>query len=432
MEVSAANITNTGTVMGNALELRASRITNGRDLGNTLVARDYNEGLMAATGRINLYANYIDNLDGELFSLGDIRLQGWNGGNAQQIRNRSGRIQAENDLILAALGVANERRVLVTQHKVYSGNEGAADPDSGTFRVDGIDGPAPPGKLCPGDCAVLEVWTEHKDLVLEGTTVIAASAASQLISGRDMQMSGGSVDNRNSAIAAGRNLSINGRGSSNSEDPNDWAGVVNNEALAGYKVVQRTSTIDYTYRPCPSRCDFEIYGGSRALGTSTVTKQVTLAGGNASITAGRKVQIEAREVNNAVVTAHSGGTPLDVAGWQGNNAYAPELGQQQGAGAVGVNAGAPGAQQGVATGPASAQAQGAGTAGDTGSRALAVSPRCRRRRWWAARRIRCRACRCQVAACTRSIRATSAGWWKPIRASPTSGSGSARTTCSSA
>ncbi|WP_446001324.1 hemagglutinin repeat-containing protein [Stenotrophomonas maltophilia] len=367
VEVSAANITNTGTVMGNALELRASRITNGRDLGNTLVARDYNEGLMAATGRINLYANYIDNLDGELFSLGDIRLQGWNGGNAQQIRNRSGRIQAENDLILAALGVANERRVLVTQHKVYSGNEGAADPDSGTFRVDGIDGPAPPGKLCPGDCAVLEVWTEHKDLVLEGTTVIAASAASQLISGRDMQMSGGSVDNRNSAIAAGSNLSINGRGSSNSEDPNDWAGVVNNEALAGYKVVQRTSTIDYTYRPCPSRCDFEIYGGSRALGTSTVTKQVTLAGGNASITAGRKVQIEAREVNNAVVTAHSGGTPLDVAGWQGNNAYAPELGQQQGAGAVGGNAGAPGAQQGVATGPASAQAQGAGTAGDTGS-----------------------------------------------------------------
>ena len=148
MEVSAANITNTGTVMGNALELRASRITNGRDLGDTLVARDYNEGLMAATGRIDLYANYIDNLDGELFSLGDIRLQGWNGGNAQQIRNRSGRIQAENDLILAALGVANERRVLVTQHKVYSGNEGAADPDSGTFRVDGIDGPAPPGKLC--------------------------------------------------------------------------------------------------------------------------------------------------------------------------------------------------------------------------------------------------------------------------------------------
>ncbi len=367
VEVSAANITNTGTVMGNALELRASRITNGRDLANTLVARDYNEGLMAATGRINLYANYIDNLDGELFSLGDIRLQGWNGGNAQQIRNRSGRIQAENDLILAARGVANERRVLVTQHKVYSGNEGAADPDSGTFRVDGIDGPAPPGKLCPGDCAVLEVWTEHKDLVLEGTTVIAASAASQLISGRDMQMTGGSVDNRNSAIAAGRNLSINGRGSSNSEDPNDWAGVVNNEALAGYKVVQRTSTIDYTYRPCPSRCDFEIYGGSRALGTSTVTKQVTLAGGNASITAGRKVQIEAREVNNAVVTAHSGGTPLDVAGWQGNNAYAPELGQQQGAGAVGGNAGVPGAQQGVATGPASAQAQGAGTAGDTGS-----------------------------------------------------------------
>ncbi|HHA2818385.1 hemagglutinin repeat-containing protein [Stenotrophomonas maltophilia] len=367
VEVSAATITNTGTLMGNALELRASRITNGRDLGDTLVARDYNEGLMAATGRINLYANYIDNLDGELFSLGDIRLQGWNGGNAQQIRNRSGRIQAENDLILAALGVANERRVLVTQHKVYSGNEGAADPDSGTFRVDGIDGPAPPGKLCPGDCAVLEVWTEHKDLVLEGTTVIAASAASQLISGRDMQMSGGSVDNRNSAIAAGRNLSINGRGSSNSEDPNDWAGVVNNEALAGYKVVQRTSTIDYTYRPCPSRCDFEIYGGSRALGTSTVTKQVTLAGGNASITAGRKVQIEAREVNNAVVTAHSGGTPLDVAGWQGNNAYAPELGQQQGAGAVGGNAGAPDAQQGVATGPASAQAQGAGTAGDTGT-----------------------------------------------------------------
>ncbi|WP_238380146.1 hemagglutinin repeat-containing protein [Stenotrophomonas maltophilia] len=367
VEVSAANITNTGTLMGNALELRASRITNGRDLGNTLVARDYNEGLMAATGRINLFANYIDNLDGELFSLGDIRLQGWNGGNAQQIRNRSGRIQAENDLILAALGVANERRVLVTQHKVYSGNEGAADPDSGTFKVDGIDGPAPPGKLCPGDCAVLEVWTEHKDLVLEGTTVIAASAASQLISGRDMQMSGGSVDNHNSAIAAGRNLSINGRGSSNSEDPNDWAGVVNNEALAGYKVVQRTSTIDYTYRPCPSRCDFEIYGGSRALGTSTITKQVTLAGGNASITAGRKVQIEAREVNNAVVTAHSGGTPLDVAGWQGNNAYAPELGQQQGAGAVGGNAGAPGAQQGVATGPASAQAQGAGTAGDTGT-----------------------------------------------------------------
>ncbi len=226
-----------------------------------------------------------------------------------------------------------------------------------------------------------------------------------------MQMSGGSVDNRNSAIAAGRNLSINGRGSSNSEDPNDWAGVVNNEALAGYKVVQRTSTIDYTYRPCPSRCDFEIYGGSRALGTSTVTKQVTLAGGNASITAGRKVQIEAREVNNAVVTAHSGGTPLDVAGWQGNNAYAPELGQQQGAGVVGGNAGAPGAQQGVAPGLPARRRRVRARPVIPAPRALAVSPRCRRRRWWAARRIRCRACRCPVVACTRSIRATSAGWW---------------------
>ncbi|MGH8043115.1 MAG: filamentous hemagglutinin N-terminal domain-containing protein, partial [Stenotrophomonas sp.] len=109
VQTTSSWFTNTGTVMGDQVTLSAGTVTNGRELGTAVPVRDYNEGLLATTGTLAINADVFNNLDGELYSIGDIRIGGRWGGNAQAIVNRSGRIQAERDLVLLALGVRNER-----------------------------------------------------------------------------------------------------------------------------------------------------------------------------------------------------------------------------------------------------------------------------------------------------------------------------------
>jgi filamentous hemagglutinin len=369
---TSAWFTNTATVMGDQVTLNAGTVTNGRELGTAVPARDYNEGLIATTGTLAINADVFNNLDGELYSINDIRIGGRWGGNAQQIVNRSGRIQAERDLVLLALGVLNQRRVLQYEQKVYTEADQAGDPDAGQFY-----GGSTPGevrlRLCPNNgqtkCSHwFDYGVTNTDTVLEGTRIIAATAASQLLSGRDMQISGGSVDNIYSAIAAGTNLSINGRGSSSSDNPADWAGVVNNVGLTATKTIQRVSEYEVDYQTCRADldCEYEPRTSRGTLGTSTITKEVAVPGGNASITAGRNVTIEARDVNNTVVNAGSGGNAADVGGWNGVGAYVPTLGNSTQAGTATGNAGAPDPVTGVATGPATGSLSGNGQGAQVG------------------------------------------------------------------
>ena len=369
VQTDSAWITNTGTVMGDQVTLSAGTVTNGRELGGSLPVRDYNEGLIATTGTLAINADVFNNLDGELYSIGDIRIGGRWGGNAQQIVNRSGRIQAERDLVLLALGVRNERRVMQYESRTYTAVDQAGDPDAGEFWEEDV--PAELRKrYCEISGSTCFIWrphgTTHTDTVLEGTRVIAASAAAQFLSGRDMLIGGGSVDNIYSAIAAGTNLTINGRGSSNSENPADWAGVVNNVGLTATKTIQRVSTAEIEYQTCPIKngvtCQEEPRWTVVDLGTSTVTKEVALPGGNASITAGRNVIIEARDVNNTVVNAGNGGAAADIGGWNGVGAYVPTLGNGSQAGAATGNTGAPDPVTGIANGPATGTVGGNGQA----------------------------------------------------------------------
>ncbi len=380
VQTSSSWFTNTGTVMGDQVTLSAGTVTNGRELGSTVPVRDYNEGLLATTGTLAINADVFNNLDGELYSIGDIRIGGRWGGNAHQIVNRSGRIQAERDLVLLALGVRNERRVLQYEQKTYTAEDQAGDPDAGVFWEDSV-----PSELRKRYCEITGstcfIWrphgTTHTDTVLEGTRITAFTAASQLLSGREMLISGGSVDNIYSSIAAGTNLTINGRGSSNSDNPADWAGVVNNVGLTATKTIQRVSTAEIEYQTCPTKngvtCQEEPRWAVVDVGTSTVTKEVAVPGGNASITAGRNVTIDARDVNNTVVNAGNGGAAADIGGWNGVGAYVPTLGNGSQAGAATGNAGAPDPVTGIATGPAIGTVGGNGQGPNVGAPAPGTS-----------------------------------------------------------
>ncbi|MCC7633270.1 hemagglutinin repeat-containing protein [Stenotrophomonas rhizophila] len=379
VQADSAWTTNTGTLMGDQVTLTAGTVTNGRELGSTVPVRDYNEGLIATTGTLAINADAFHNLDGELYSIGDIRIGGRWGGNAQQIVNRSGRIQAERDLVLLALGVRNERRVLQYEQKTYTAADQAGDPDAGRFGGGGT-----PYEIYQRYCGSSSqspcfIWRDHgvtnTDTVLEGTRVTAASAASQFLSGRDMLIGGGSVDNIYSAIAAGTNLTINGRGSSSSDNPADWAGVVNNVGLTATKTIQRVSEYEVEYQTCRSglTCQEEPRWARGVLGTTTVTKEVALPGGNTSITAGRNVTIEARDVNNTVVGTGNGGAAADVGGWNGVGAYVPNLGNGSQAGAATGSAGAPDPVTGIATGPATGTVGGNGQGPKVGAPAPGIS-----------------------------------------------------------
>lgn len=378
VQTSSSWFTNTGTVMGDQVTLSAGTVTNGRELGSTVPVRDYNEGLLATTGTLAINTDVFNNLDGELYSIGDIRIGGRWGGNAHQIVNRSGRIQAERDLVLLALGVRNERRVLQYEQKTYTAADQAGDPDAGRF-----DGGGTPYEIyqryCGNSQSPCFIWRDHgvtnTDTVLQGTRITAFTAAGQFLSGRDMLISGGSVDNIYSSIAAGTNLTINGRGSSNSDNPADWAGVVNNVALTATKTIQRVSEYEVEYQTCRAglTCHEEPRWANGVLSTTTVTKEVAVPGGNASITAGRNVVIEARDVNNTVVNAGSGGGPADIGGWNGVGAYVPTLGNGSQAGAATGNAGAPDPVTGIATGPAIGTVGGNGQGPNVGAPAPGTS-----------------------------------------------------------
>jgi filamentous hemagglutinin len=378
VQTSSNWFTNTGTVMGDQVTLSAGTVTNGRELGSTVPVRDYNEGLLATTGTLAINADVFNNLDGELYSIGDIRIGGRWGGNAQQIVNRSGRIQAERDLVLLALGVRNERRVLQYEQKTYTAEDQAGDPDAGRF-----DGGGTPYEIyqryCGNSQSPCFIWRDHgvtnTDTVLQGTRITAFTAAGQFLSGRDMLISGGSVDNIYSSIAAGTNLTINGRGSSNSDNPADWAGVVNNVALTATKTIQRVSEYEVEYQTCRAglTCHEEPRWANGVLSTTTVTKEVAVPGGNATITAGRNVTIDARDVNNTVVNAGNGGAAADIGGWNGVGAYVPTLGNGSQAGAATGNAGAPDPVTGIATGPAIGTVGGNGQGPNVGAPAPGTS-----------------------------------------------------------
>src|SRR5690606_30690434 len=174
VELEARDVTNTGDIVGDTITIAAGTLTNGRDLGQELAERDYGEGFIGAAQHLELrIGERLSNLDGELFSGGDLVVGGRGPGDSTGlVENVSGRIQAEGDLSLAADAIVNARRVLRTEHRAYVGDEQLDDPDADTSWEDGV--PYELEETYCGDgfrdyCMYFYGHTEHESRVLEGT-----------------------------------------------------------------------------------------------------------------------------------------------------------------------------------------------------------------------------------------------------------------------
>lgn len=351
IEISAANITNTGTVIGNDIALTAGTITNGRDLGTDVPAIAYSEGLIAALSRIALNADRIDNLDAELYSLGDIHIGGRTGGRAQQFNNLSAKVQAEGDLVIAAHDLNNKRRLveLITR-QMTAAEQAAYNRDSAQV-------------LEQADAATRQALTEwfndyvinvkghtageftrapdvrrwHADRYQTITELGRVSAESQLKAVGDITLdAGNSLTNYASQIAAGRNLAITGTADINNVAVHATLTGTRTEHVMVQKVDQSDpSTYARWLKDGRWRDDWPEF--AIELGTGEMITQ----GGSllaSTVTAGQAVSIEGKNVSNTQVGQGTGAVGSDTGGWSGPGLSGPNLGSGVGVGGIGDNA----------------------------------------------------------------------------------------------
>jgi filamentous hemagglutinin len=255
LAASANRLTNTGNILGDTVTLSAASLTNGRDLGTALAAVDYGEGFIGASGQLSLWVGNLANLDGELYSGGNLNIAGDAAGNAAgTLLNSSGWIQAQGNLTVTAQQITNQRRYFQTKDIALTAAEQAQNTTTTTlpiYRSDEInpDGLPPPGTpasqiLNASQIAVLEAYCgssafgtpgkngdqwckgyqpdpDHdshtifvddlqavvKDTLVSVTVLDFATAAGVMTAGGDVNLTG-AVFNANSQLAAGRNLTI--------------------------------------------------------------------------------------------------------------------------------------------------------------------------------------------------------------------------------
>ena len=253
LSLTADEVVNTGTLIGNTITARARMLTNGADLGSATDNTAYQTALIAAVDKIALYVSgTLLNRDALIYSAGDLILAAdENGLRSQAIINRSGNIEADGNVTLAAQQIINERRVLDTERHVLSAAEQTANTTISApwvrYREDDPNPLHHPPYVLPeqmvsadellvahGYC-VANNWDNRRcigypfgdfvngrpttfqgittSIVIAVTRLKAASAESRILAGGDINLSG-SLLNSNSTIAAGRNLSVNGQSGS--------------------------------------------------------------------------------------------------------------------------------------------------------------------------------------------------------------------------
>jgi filamentous hemagglutinin len=255
LTASANRLTNTGNILGDTVTLKAASLTNGRDLGTALAPVDYGEGFIGASNQLSLWVGNLANLDGELYSGGNLNIAGDAAGNAAgTLLNSSGWIQAQGNLTVTAQQITNQRRYFQTKDIALTPAEQAQNTTTTTvpiYRSDEINpnGLPPPGTpasqiLDASQIAVLEAYCgssafgtpgkngdqwckgyqpdpDHdshnifaddlqavvKDTLVSVTVLDFATAAGVMTAGVDVNLTG-AVLNANSQLAAGRNLTI--------------------------------------------------------------------------------------------------------------------------------------------------------------------------------------------------------------------------------
>lgn len=110
-DIQATTVTNTGTLGGReALTVEADSILN--DQGGALLSEN----------DINLSADQVTNRLADIYSSGNITINGNDGESAEKLENRSGRIEAEGDVAVQAEQILNVRDVLDWEEELVEGN----------------------------------------------------------------------------------------------------------------------------------------------------------------------------------------------------------------------------------------------------------------------------------------------------------------------
>ncbi|MFY1664552.1 hemagglutinin repeat-containing protein [Pseudomonas sp. Pseu.R1] len=183
MLFNASSIANYGTLgAAQGLTLTTPVLTN-------------DQGLIFSGGDMVLRAGDVTNRNADIYSLGSLSIGGLqSGGWANSITNLSGSIESNEDLVLAANSLINQREV---------------------FEVTGSLTGSSIGVRCI-DCAATADWMDWMDrhasqlvwLQDYNASVGNTSAESAITAGRDLVVNGGSLQNVASTISAVRNASI--------------------------------------------------------------------------------------------------------------------------------------------------------------------------------------------------------------------------------
>jgi filamentous hemagglutinin len=361
VELTAAHIDNTGTVIGNAITMDADSLTNGTDLGNVTDNDAYQGALIAATDSIALYVHgTLLNRDATIFTTGDLTLAADAGlEHSVAIINRSGDIEADGNITLAANRFTNERRVFETQTYMLDVAEQLQNRHQQTidrYRYDDADPVHRPpavdaiqvvsaAEIAAADGYCTSHDSDHHRCIgypygygsattfhaLEDDTVVSVerlsrtSAQSRLLAGGDIRITG-SVRNDKSTIAAGRDLIVNGKQGASGDAVENiaWVPTATVQRSVTWQVgMESESHNDALCAPIngKSRCwvpdGYETYYPGAAAPDVTGSATVSLAAGTvpswiqvapgddapASMTAGQTVSITAHDIANASVDA---------------------------------------------------------------------------------------------------------------------------------
>lgn len=257
LDLSASDITNTGSIVGDTMRIDANTLINGRDLGTALAAVDYGGGFIGAANALDLrIAQRLDNLDGDIYSGGNLTIAGRaDGARVAALNNISGRIQGQGNVTIVADQIDNRRRVINTATIVLSTSDQEANSSTSTQAQYAYSDTNPnhqPPAIDPGqvvssaEFAKAKAYCDHNNdpwlrcigypqgsgapavfqsettsTLTQITVITSASADSRIESGGDMVLNG-SIRNTASTIAATRDLTINGSGGSDG-----WASVQN-------------------------------------------------------------------------------------------------------------------------------------------------------------------------------------------------------------
>ncbi|MET3651788.1 hemagglutinin repeat-containing protein [Dyella japonica] len=366
LTLQAHDVNNTGNITGDAIRIDAATLTNGADLGSATDNAAYQSGMIAAANTLALYmSDSLLNRDATLFSQGDLIIAGnVSGARSGSVTNLSGDIEAGGNLSLSAQQFTNARRVIETGTFTLSAAEQAANSQSSTSPMYVYDDPTASHQVPNIDpsqvvsaaeiakaqsyCAAHETGSTRcvffqsgnhngapsnyqgtsTDTLLSVTTITAASAQSRLQAGGDITLEG-SVLNSASAIAAGRNLTINGQGGSASSDN------VQNVAWVPTGLVQTTQADQVQSQNLVGSPRTWLLGAWWTYDSTSSTQSVVLAPGSvpswityavgnglaSTITAGGSLNINGGDITNTVVGRNGNGATITVGNMTGPGSH---------------------------------------------------------------------------------------------------------------